>query len=869
MSSKANGKAADGVPVAPARPEGAAKWLSRFFRAVSFPEDRTPELRRLAEQGTLVYVMRSAAALNLAYFEHAYALRGIPVPSVVHGLGGGPWRGLETTRTRRVNSTELAASVAAGECAIIFLRHSEVFGPRRGAPLTDDPFPELVRRVREAGQRVYLVPQVLVWSRHPGRLQGGVVDALLGTPDSPNLLRTAGEFLYNYRTAFAKVGQPIDLQRFLKEQKEAAGSAGGRAEAAGRSTQSNEADLLIARKVRGSLWQHLAREARVVRGPQLKSTERVEDEVLRDRKLKHAIEAVAAEEKVPARELESKARAALQEISAHYSPTAIEVLKPVLDVVFNRIYDGIEVDARGMERLRRAAAKSSLVLCPSHKSHIDYLILSKVLYDAGMTPPHIAAGANLSFFPLGPIFRSGGAFFLRRSFKGDKLYGAVFRAYVKRLMHDGFSQEFFIEGGRSRTGKVLAPKLGLLSMEVDAWLEGASQDVSFVPIAIDYEKIVEGKEYASELAGGEKRKEDIGGLLRTPQVLRSRYGRIYIQVDEPVSLRDFMRERKLDPDEHTPEQRRVLVQVLAHRIVWGISRSATLTPAALVSAAVLAHRQRGLSSHAMGERIEFLRNTAERGGARLSRVLYEAPSDPLSEGPIREALELLCQDGSIRKTTALGETYFTPVDERRSQLCFYKNTLLQHFVASALVSTAVLSFREGHPQLDEARERTLWLSRLFKLEFVYRVDATFEQIFDETVKFCVELGILEKPQSGTLRPASIAARDRLELMRDLIRDFMEGYWVAAEALEELRAAGELETRELVRRALDRGRAAFLAGGITEPEALSKPTLETAIQAFKELGLVEAVGEKKIRLSEAARSDPAKVKELGEQIRRFL
>jgi glycerol-3-phosphate O-acyltransferase len=832
------------------RPEGAARWLSRFFRAVSFPEDRTPELRRFAEQGTLVYVMRSAAALNLAYFNHAYALRGIPVAKVVQGLGDAPWRGLETPHTRRVDSAELATAVLAGEHAMMFLRHTEVFGSRRGTPHAEDPFPELVRRVRESGQRVFLVPQVLVWSRHPGRLQGGVIDALLGTPDSPNLLRTAGAFLYNYRTAFAKIGTPIDLKAFLKE-------------------QANVSDALVARKVRGSLWQHLAREARVVRGPQLKTSGRVEDEVLRDRKLKHALESVAAEEKVPAKELEGKARSDLREIAAHYSPTAIEVLKPVLDVVFNRIYDGIEVDARGMERLKRAAATSSLVLCPSHKSHIDYLILSKVLYDAGMTPPHIAAGANLSFFPLGPIFRRGGAFFLRRSFKGDKLYGAVFRAYVKRLMHDGFSQEFFIEGGRSRTGKVLSPKLGLLSMEVDAWLEGASQDVSFVPIAIDYEKIVEGKEYASELAGGEKRKEDIGGLLRTPQVLRSRYGRIYIQVDEPVSLRDFMRERHLDPEKHTPEQRRTLVQVLAHRIVWGISRSATLTPAALVSAAVLAHRQRGLSSQAMGERIEFLRNTAERGGARLSRVLYEAPSDPLSEGPIREALELLCKDGSIRRSTAFGETYFSPDDDHRSQLCFYKNNLLQHFVASALVAASVLSFRDGPPQLAEARERTLWLSRLFKFEFVYRVDATFEQIFDETVEACVAFGLLERPNSGTLQPASIVARDRLELLRDLIRDFVEGYWVAAEALEELKNGAELDTRELVRRALERGRAAFLAGGIGEPEALSRPSLENAVQSFKDLGLVEAVGEKKVRLTDAARNDPARLRDLGEQIRRFL
>ncbi|MHB8419574.1 MAG: 1-acyl-sn-glycerol-3-phosphate acyltransferase [Myxococcales bacterium] len=830
------------------RPEGAALWLSRFFRAVSFPEERGAELRRLAEHGTLVYVMRSAAALNLAYFDHAYALRGIPVAKVVHGLGGRFWRGFELPQTRPVDAGELAAAVAAGREAMIFLRHAEAFGARGGTP-AEDPFPELVRRARAGDRRVFLVPQVLVWGRHPGRLQGGVVDALFGTPDSPNLLRTAGAFLLNYRSATAKVGQAIDLQAYLRD-------------------HPDESDALAARKIRGALWQHLARETRVVRGPQLKTPARVAEEVLRDRALKQALEKVAAEQQLPPREVEAQARAALQEIAAQYSPTTIGVLKPALDVIFDRIYDGIEIDAQGMERLRRAAARSSLVLCPSHKSHVDYLILSKVLYDAGLQPPHIAAGANLSFFPLGTIFRKSGAFFLRRSFKGDRLYGAVFRAYVKRLMRDGFSQEFFIEGGRSRTGKLLAPKLGLLSMEVDAWAEGASQDVSFVPIAIDYEKIVEGGAYASELAGGEKQKEDVRGLLRTPQVLRSRYGRIYIQVDEPVSLRDFFRERHLDPRAHTEAERRALVQVLAHRIVWGIARSATVTPASLIAAAVLSHRERGVPSPIMASRIAFLRNAAERGGARLSRVLYEAPSDPLAEGPIQATLKLLCEDGSIRRLEAFGETYFAPNESSRTQLSFYKNNLLQHHVASSLVAAALLSFREGPPSVAAARERTLWLSRLFKFEFVYRVGASFEQIFDETVESLVALGLLEKPRE-VLRPASIGARERLELLRDLVRDFLEGYWVCAEALAELVSAPEMEGRELVRRALERGRAAFLAGGIEGPEALSRPNLENALLAFADLGYVEPSSEKKLRLAEATRREPSRLRQLSEQIRRFL
>ena len=860
--------------------------LAPLFRAVHFPEERLPDLKALARRGTLVYVMRSAGALNIAYFNHAYALRGLPLARAVHGLDGGPIAtGLAGVRS--VDGSELSAVALAGQSALVFLRRPEVFGPRRGAASEEDPFPELVRRVRESRRPVFLVPQVLVWERNPGSLQGSLIQRLLGSPDSPNPLRTAGAFLYNYRHAFAKVGAAIDLLEFCDQQ------------------GSGVPDALIARKVRGALWHHLAREARVVTGPRLKSPDRVVAEVLRDRTLQKTVDKLAEEEGKSKAELEARSREIIGEIAAHYSPTAVEVFKPALDVVFGRIYDGIEVDRQGIERIRRAASKSAVIFCPSHKSHIDYLILPKVLYDAGMTPPHVAAGQNLSFFPLGQLFRMSGAFFLRRSFKGDRLYGAVFRAYVKRLMRDGFTQEFFIEGGRSRTGKLLQPKLGLLSMEVDAWVEGASEDVSFVPVAIDYEKIVEGGAYASELAGGEKRKEDVRGLLQTPRVLRSRYGRIYLQVEEPISLRDFFGERGVDPISHTPEARRALVQVLAHRIVYGIARASTVTPAALVAASLLAHDRRGLSSREMAERILFLRNAAERIGSRLSRVLPEASCDPLADGPIREAVELLVRDGAVRALTASGETYYAAVEEKRAQLGFYKNNLLQHFVAPALLATTLLSFREGAPAVEDARARTLWLSRLFKLEFVYQVlpppgaarrpaepassdrvlpppggarrpaepasgiGASFSQIFDETVELCVALGLVESPRSARLRPASIAARERLELLRNLLRDYLESYWIAADSLQELLSVNELEKRDLVRRALERGRAAFLAGRLVAAESLSRPNIENAFAWLEEAGMLEASGEKKVRLPERLLARPGELSALAEEIERFF
>jgi glycerol-3-phosphate O-acyltransferase len=807
-----------------------------MFERVGFPEERAVELRALGDRGSLVYVMRWPLALSLSYFEHAYGQRSLPRPSVAWAPRGGPW----TRVVRRASAEELAAEVKRGGNALIFLRGGGARTPK------EDPFVSLARVARE-GRPIFLVPQVIVWERHPGTVKGGFLGTLLGAPETPNPLRTAGAFLYFHRSAHAKIGQPIDLTAFL-------------------AAQADDSDETLARKVRGALGYHLAHQSRQVTGPRLKPHGRMIDEVLRDRTLRGTLEALVQDGGEELATLEKQAENALGEIAARFNPTAVEFLKPLADRVLRRVSGGIVVDRPGLDRVRAAAARSALVLCPSHKSHLDYVVLSKVLYDEGFTPPHVAAGVNLSFFPLGPLFRRGGAFFLRRSFKGDRVYASAFRADIKRLMRDGFTQEFFIEGGRSRTGKLLSPKLGLLSMEVDAWIEGARSDVSFVPIAVDYEKIPEGRAYARELAGGDKQKETFGALLKTRKVLRSRHGRIYVQIDEPISLQAFFASRGVDPAHHTAEERRALVQALAYRIVYGISRAETITPIALMAGALLGTRQRGLSAAAVGDRVAFLRNLVDRHGARLSPDLHDSPSNPEVEGPLQAALDLLAEDGQVRWSRVSGVAYLSVVEEGRVPLSFYKNALLGACVGSSLVATALLSFKEGAPGLDQLRARTLWLSRLFKFEFSYRTDARFAQIFDETLDLFAELGLIER-SAERVRPVSIAARERLELLADLTHDFLESYWIACDGLDELRSAGPLEPKELIARALARGKKALEAGRLTRPEALSRPNLENALLAFRELGAID--GDKKLQLASGFVHDPEELGALRAEIERLM
>jgi len=198
------------------------------------------------------------------------------------------------------------------------------------------------------------------------------------------------------------------------------------------------------------------------------------------------------------------------------------------------------IDYKGLDRIRRVSKKGPLILVPCHKSHLDYLIISWVFLNNKIPCPLIAAGKNLSFWPLGPIFRGGGAFFLRRTFKGEVLYTKIFAAYIKKILTEGFHIEFFIEGGRSRTGKLLTPKIGFLSLLIDAFIENNWDDMTFVPIYIGYDRVLEEKAYIHEMEGGKKSPENLKNVIKARKFLKKKYGKIYLNFHKPFSLKNYL-----------------------------------------------------------------------------------------------------------------------------------------------------------------------------------------------------------------------------------------------------------------------------------------------------------------------------------------
>lgn len=815
----------------------------RFFGPVHFPEAAQEQLEDLARRGTIVYVMRSAGLLNVLYFNWAFVRRGLPLARVLLGLSTFLPRPLERLfkRFRPIATADtVAETVARGDAAMVFLRRPALLRSK-GASI-DDPFPKLVALQRQLDRPIFLVPQLLIFKRAPVRLRPGVTDVVLGSAEVPGRLHAFVSFLFNHKRSFVKMGRPIDLQQVLEAEPEAS-------------------DKVIARKVRGSLGVGLNRELRAVVGPPLKPVDRLIEETLRDRLLRQELAHTAAQTGATEAEVVEGARKALWEISARYSPGFVDGANALARWVFNRIYDGVNVDEEGMARMAEASKRAPLVICPTHRSHVDYILISHVLLERGITPPLVAAGANLSFWPLGPLFRRGGAFFIRRSFKGDKIYGAALSAYVRKIARDGYTQEFYPEGGRTRTGRILQPKYGLIAMEVEAWIAGARDDLHFVPIAIDYARLIEAQSYVKELAGGEKRKEDIRGLLKTPAVLRSRWGQVHVQVDEPVSLAAFARERGFDPATATTEEKRDLTRALAHRIAYGMGRVQTITTTALAAAALLGHHKRASSAGELRVRMDLLREIARLRGARFSKLMQTASSHPAEPGAIHQAIELFASEGQVVIQTVEDETFYEVKEDGRSLLAFYRNNIVHHFEEEAIVAMALLA-RDGAAS-EALLRRVKFLSRLLKRELSFR-PAPIASTVDATCRRMESLGLLQAGPTGwTVPPESI---DALYFLRALLGDLVETYRVMVGSLDPLEK-GPMERKDLVRHAFDHGKKVYLAGRVKNVEALSGPTMNQAIAWLVDQGHLVAVDDSKVALSEAWQERKVRAA-FGKEIGRF-
>lgn len=804
-------------------------FARRFLDPIPYPEDAAEKIAKLQERGVVVYVHRARNAAEHLALSRVIVRNGMPVPKFVGGLNVLPFqtlfgalgrpRGMRGAPKERGRKEEwlLQKCVRDGAAAELFLRRPLTL-VTSSSSYRARYVEALISLQRNLDRPIFLVPHFLALRQRPRGLEPTVTDAVFGSGAEPGVIRAYARMVWASSGARWEVSDPVDLQAFVAERAE-------------------QSDAALAKRVRWSVLHHLARRERITHGPPTKPHHRMREDVLKDPNLQETITELTTTEGKSEDVLVREAGKMHDEIAARFDIDVARLLDLSLRVVWRMIYDGLEVDKDDIERLRETAQRGPLVLVPSHRSHVDYLVMSQVLMWHGFHPPLIAAGINLAFFPIGPLFRRGGAYFIRRSFKGQPLYAAVFKAYVKRLFKEKFPQEFFIEGGRSRTGKSLFPKLGVLAALVDAFLEGREPDALFVPANISYEKIVELGSYTRELKGAEKKKESASGLVGAAGVLRSKYGRVFVTFDQAISLKEFLADRGIDRETVTDDERRALVRALAVRIVYGINRAHVVTANALVIMVLLSFRRRGLD-------VELLDRTVSQLITHIARVSEGTPrfSPGLVEDPVaqaKRALKRLVEDGLVHEDKAAGRIFMRIDDDAHLSLDYYKNNIIHHLVPEALLAAAMRSLKAEPGKtlsIEETKARTLLLSRSMKFEFIYRVDVPFSILFRETLERVESYGLLtiDDDAKTITVPDNERARTMFDFAANLIANFIDTYRVVLENFPRA-AADATDKKTLILKLLEDLRAAFLSGEMACSEAISKSNVENAINLVQDRG----------------------------------
>jgi len=428
----------------------------------------------------------------------------------------------------------------------------------------------LARLAQDPAFDVTLVPVAVYWGRAPQREHLSWFRLLLSEDWAlASKLRRMLSVVFNGRNTMVEFGTPVSMRSLV--------APGGTDQAARRVLRQVDAQLAA------------SRTAYV--GPDLSHRRTVLTEVLRSRQVRTLVRQESRDKGIPVRQAMQQARAMFDEIAADYSHSFVQLMERVLRRLWTRIYDGVEV--AHADTIGAIAAGNELVYVPCHRSTMDDLLMPYAIYSRGFAVPHIAAGINLDLPVVGSMLRKGGAFFMRRSFRGSPLYTAVFMKYLGAIMARGHPIQYFIEGGRSRSGRSLQPKTGMLSMTLRSYIRQPVRPVMFVPVYLGYERIMEIDSYVGEMSGRPKEKETLLGFLRSLKRLRENFGYAHVNIGEPIALAPLLDAHQPDWREHIGQEGRgatvsTAVDVLAQRIMRQINAAAAVTPVNLLALVMLA-----------------------------------------------------------------------------------------------------------------------------------------------------------------------------------------------------------------------------------------------------------------------------------------
>jgi glycerol-3-phosphate O-acyltransferase len=818
--------------------------LGTLFSDVYISPTQTSFLKRLSRQGFIVFVSKYKSGFEYLFYHVRYRDAGIPFPEIGFDYRILLWQ--KVSRVARIvlshvdyllrnkklpnpyESDFFKRKMEAGASAFLSLVDQRGFY-QRFVKAKQDPLAYLIDMQRAIDRPIYIIPQWLLFSKKPHRPPKSIIDILFGSEENPGRLRRWAVVLRSPEKAFVEISDPVSLKDFLQEDG---------------NKSSDDEQLSFA--LRNRLLEQMNRHRQSITGPVLKTREELKELILRNELFQSVLKTHAEAQNKDASEIYREADGYLTDIAADYSPAFVQTLSRVVGWIWKTMYDGVTLDMEGLHRVKRAATKAPLVFVPCHKSHFDYLILNYLLYTNNMPCPHVAAGRNLAFWPIGTLFRKSGAFFLRRTFRGAKLYAKVFAAYVHMLIEQGVNIEFFIEGGRSRTGKLVLPKTGLVSILLEAFKNGVCQDLMFVPVYIGYDRLLEEKAILKELEGEGKEKESFWQVLQARKVLKKRHGRVYVQFAEPISLRALAAASSRNLPQMSQAEYQACGRNLSYRIINAINRVSVVTAQSLAASAILNYPKPRFCQKELMVFVETYLSYLLSQETRLSENLEDlerAVERVLSTYADRK---FIGRQKTRKEDEGLGdEKWYVTWDNKRLNLEYYKNNCVHFFIPAAYTALAILSYDAFQFSASVLHSDYEFLQDFFKYEFAYDVDRAPAYMVRKTLKAFIDDAIL-MPHATLPDTYNITAAGFRKLLcfAGFLKTYFESYWVV---LKVLKAHGrrDLVKKECMKKTRALGNQLYKKQEIDRSEALSHVNYENGLTFFNFKGLRGAEDKEKI------------------------
>jgi len=830
----------------PGRKGFTASWLLRlFYRGITVSSNQRAVIDKIPDNAIVVYVTKYKSHFKYLFYHTRYHQIGCRFPEIGMGYEVFLWQPI--SRIFRISlfyldhifhhfsfpdpykSGYIRSELLAGRTALLSLVSPKGFY-RRFVKSETGPIEYLVEMQKSIDRPLFLVPQLMFFSKKPPRSIPGITDMLFGSEQKPGVLRRLVMLFKNPGRVFIEISEPLNLMTFIQQQ-----------------AKHNLGNEHLGLMVRRNLLRQLNRHRQSITGPQLKSIEEMKESILTRDRLSRYMRQHAKSKNMSIRKTHKQADTYLKEIAARYSTNMIKVFVVLLTWMFKIMFDGFTVNQEGLNHVKNMSQKGPLILLPCHKSHIDYLLLSYIMNQNNMPCPLVAAGKNLSFWPLGLIFRKSGAFFLRRTFKGMPLYSIVFSEYIYKILEEGFNLELFVEGGRSRTGKLLMPKLGMVSILIEAYKNGACDDLIFAPVFIGYDRVLEESAYLYELEGGKKNPESFSQMISARKFLKKKYGRIYVNFDKPFTLKEFLQQNNFDLADDITGQHKKICSLIGHKVLNAIDQATVVTPHALVAGAILNFSRNRFSYDRILTQVETYIHYLHQQDVMLSDTLILDHGYALGQVIDAYVQRKFILPISGEKSKPYTDAQFQVNIAKRPVLDYYKNNCIAFFVPAAFTALGILEKTAFQFTASDLHAPYALLQNFFKFEFTYNANLSADFLVRKNLKAFINDAIL-MPHATLPDTYNLTAEgfEKLKNYARFLKTYFESYQVVLQYLEK-NPAKNGGAKKSLKKIQSFGNRMYKKQEIELKEALSKANYKNALDLFKSKDKSDHGSGKKIKL----------------------